>query len=147
MHFMRQHRCFNGNVKTRIKDDIKETPTQTKSRLEHEFEALEMGKRGHSDFRSLFEKHIDDMEEHGCKPDEGRLCRAYMSKISHDLRVAVHYREWRLDDGPEQRQPVTWEEVARCVSLPYTPRNNKFPSLPRINTPLWTDNLSLGFMI
>ena len=109
-------RAVLEEVKVRIRDDIRETTMQSQTRLEAEFEALAMGGRSHSEFRSLFEEKVDEMEEYTCAPDVARLCRAYLSKLPHELRKDILYRDWPLTPGSsEHRQPVTWQEVASCA--------------------------------
>ena len=108
-------------IKDRMKD-IKETPFQTQIRLDNDFKGLTMGGRPHAEFRSLFEQKIDEMEEFECLVSPAALCRAYLTKITPDLRQAVMYREWPLDPGDGDkasmhRAPVTWQEVARCCVL------------------------------
>ena len=38
--------------------------------------------RSHAEFRSLFEKIIDEMQEAGCVTDANNLCRKYLSKLT-----------------------------------------------------------------
>ena len=66
-------RAVLEEVKVRIRDDIRETTMQSQTRLEAEFEALTMGGRSHSEFRSLFEEKVDEREEYSCAPEVARL--------------------------------------------------------------------------
>ena len=78
-----------NQLKKRMKEDIRETTFQAQSRLDKEYEALEMRGRTHGDFRSLFETKIEEMMERDCCPNEDTLCRNYLAKITDDLRTAV----------------------------------------------------------
>jgi hypothetical protein len=111
-------------IKTRMKEDIRETKFQSQFRIGAEFKALSMAGRNHADFRSMFEQKLGEMHEYGCAPDEPTLFREYFAKISDDLRSHIRMREWRLDPvddltgrRAETRDPQTWEEVAKCCVM------------------------------
>ena len=90
------------------------------SRMDKEFEALQMGAMSHADFRALFEAKLQDMEE--CEgldmPTEQTLYRAYLNKIHGELRAVTLSKDWKLDgkDKPARRA-VTWKDVAKAVSM------------------------------
>ena len=73
-------------IACRMKDDIRETGFQSMTRLETEFDNLDMRGKTHSEFRSLWEAKIDEMEEYGCLPDTDTLRRRSLCKITDNLR-------------------------------------------------------------
>ena len=81
---------------------IFDTEFQRSDRLEKEFDALTMGRSSHTEFRSLWEEKLDEMEEAGLvvmtEASVGpRLYRKYLTKISAELRSTVLTKVWPLD--------------------------------------------------
>ena len=100
-------------VKTKVRKALFETDFQREDRLDKEFEALQMGRMTHAEFRSLWEEKTDELMEVGLvRMDESttvpRLRRKYLSKVSNELRATVLSKVWSLD-GKEKpsRKPVT----------------------------------------
>ena len=105
-------------IYTKLSGSLRETDFQKKTRLDREFEALDMRGRTHAEFRSMFEEKLFDMDCAGIKPDEGVLFRKYITKITAELRSSVMQRDWKLDEGSDvQRNPVKWEEVAKAIDI------------------------------
>ena len=112
-----------AEMKAKLRALIFETNFQREDRLEKEFEALQMGRMGHAEFRSLWEEKLDECLEAGVyRADEAtyesRLKRKYLSKISAELRSTVLSKVWMLD-GEEKpaRKPNSWDEVARAIEI------------------------------
>ena len=85
-------------LKRRLGRLIRETGFQRKDRLDKEFENLEMGRKTHSEFRTLWEEKMEDMEAAGMEIVENKdtLCRKYLSKLTTELRRAVMQQTWPL---------------------------------------------------
>ena len=73
-------------VKTKLKKAIRETPYQKATRLEGEFEALEMRGKTHPAFKAAWEDQLDEMEEADMKIvfDVEALFRKYIAKLTDD---------------------------------------------------------------
>ena len=107
-------------VRTRLARVIRETPFQRQDRLDKEFEALQMGKLSHAEFRSLFEEKVEDMEDAklSMATCQDTLKRKYLSKLPHEFRRSVLSQLWPLDGEDKQpRRPNSWEEVADAVEM------------------------------
>ena len=105
-------------IRERMKGDIRETLFQRQIRLEREFAALSMQNRSHSDFRSLFEQKVDQMEDAQMEFSKDYYFRQFTTKLTDEIRMAVMCRDWPLvSDGTVHRKPSTWEEVAICVTM------------------------------
>ena len=90
------------------------------SRMDKEFDALQMGAMSHADFRALFEAKLQDMEE--CEgydmPTEHALYRAYLGKIPGELRAVTISKDWKLDGKHQSARPAkSWRDVAKAVSM------------------------------
>ena len=97
-------------MKAKLRSMIFETTFQREDRLEKEFEALQMGRTSHAEFRSLWEEKLNECLEAGVyRADEAtyeaRLKRKYLSKISAELRSTVLGKVWMLDgeDKPSRK--------------------------------------------
>ena len=98
---------------------MRESEFQRQDRIDREFEALEQGRKSFSEFRSLWEEKLAEMQFNNLQQAscEGTLYRKFLGKITHDLRNAVLTRTWQLDEDPSvpPRKPKTWEEVADAI--------------------------------
>ena len=104
-----------AEMREKLRTMIFETTFQRQDRLEKEFDALQMNKSSHTEFRSLWEEKVDECLEagvfHASEPSlDGKMQRKYLSKLSADLRSTVLGKVWALDgeDRPA-RKPKTRE--------------------------------------
>ena len=107
-------------IKQRLKQAIRETNFQRQERVDKEFEKLEQGNRVFSEFLSLWEEKLEDMEdaEITIVRDPKTLYRKFVGKLTYDLRSAILGRPWPLDgEDKPGRKPETWEEVVEAVQL------------------------------
>ena len=111
-----QAQAVYDEILAKMKSVLRESKLQKQSRVESEFNALEMGRLPHSTFLVEWERLLIALVDADVVlPDAATLFRRYMQKLTTELRSALMSRTWVLDKGPP-RKPETWEECAECVA-------------------------------
>ena len=111
-----QAQAVYDEILAKMRSVLRESKLQKQSRVESEFNALEMGRLPHSMFLVEWERLLIALVDADIVlPDPATLFRRYMQKLTTELRSALMSRTWVLDKGPPRR-PETWEECAECVA-------------------------------
>ena len=111
-----QAQAVYDEIIAKSRSTIRESRLQKQTRVENEFDALEMGRMPHSAFLVEWERLLIELDDAGISlPDTSTLYRRYLQKLAPELRSTILTRTWMLDDGPP-RKPGAWQECAECVA-------------------------------
>jgi hypothetical protein len=121
------------DILNNIRSVLRESILTKQTRVEIEFNKLEMGRLSHPPFLTEWERLLIAKDDVQIKiPDENTLFRRYLQKLVPDLRQVLLSRGWVLDAGPP-RKPTTWKECAECVGQELESRADSKPPREMVN--------------
>ena len=128
-----QAQAVYDEILAKMKSVLRESTLTKQTRIETEFNQLEMGRLPHSAFLTEWERLLIAMDDAGISlPDENTLFRRYLQKLVPDLRSTLLAKGWVLDKGPP-RKPKTWQECAECVAQELEGRADAKPPREVVN--------------
>ncbi len=128
-----QAQAVYDEILVKMKSVLREIMLTKQTRVEVEFNQLEMGRLPHSALLTEWERLLIATDDAGISlPDAKTLFRRYMQKLVPDLRSTLLAKGWVLDEGPP-RQPKTWQECAECMAQELEGRADAKPPREIVN--------------
>ena len=108
-----------------LEGTFKETPDQRKSRAEGDYKALVMGDMNYVWYKAKWEEALRQRKRAGVILEVEKYKRDFLNKMNLQLKMHVESRAWPIDGkGKPDREPETWEEVAKAVDLALQKRSD-----------------------
>ena len=85
-----QAEAVYNEILDKMRSVLRESKLQKQTRVENEFNALEMGRLPHSAFLAEWERMLIALDDAGIAlPDDSTLYRRYLQKLSPELRSSL----------------------------------------------------------